>query len=73
MDTCGTGTVCPPYREPTKRSKERQGPTLGGHFTEVYVLSRCPLRESQLYFQIKVYYVAPFTGVLGFFEYFWTK
>ena len=29
---------CPSYRESNKRSKEKQGPTLGVHFTEVSVL-----------------------------------
>ena len=29
---------CPSYRESNKGSKERQGPTLGVYFTEVYVL-----------------------------------
>ena len=28
---------CPPYRESNKGSKERQGPTLSVHFTEVSV------------------------------------
>ena len=38
MDTYGTGTKCPSYRESNKGSQERQGPTLGVHFTEMYVL-----------------------------------
>ena len=29
---------CPSYRESNKGSKERQGPTLSVHFTEVSVL-----------------------------------
>ena len=44
-DTFGTGTEwlfiserCPSYRELNIGSKERQGPTLGVHFTEVSVL-----------------------------------
>ena len=36
-DTFGTGTKCPSYRESNKRSKERQGPTLGVRFIEVSV------------------------------------
>ena len=34
MDTYGTGTKCPSYRESNKGSKERRGPTLGVPFTE---------------------------------------
>ena len=37
-DTFGTSTKRPSYRESNKGSKERQGPTLGVHFTEVSVL-----------------------------------
>ena len=37
-DAFGTSTTCPSYRESNKRSKERQGPTLGVRFTEVSVL-----------------------------------
>ena len=37
-DTFGTGTKCPSYRESSKRSKQRQGPTLSVRFTEVFVL-----------------------------------
>ena len=37
-DTFGTTTKRPSYRESNKGSKERQGPTLGVHFTEVSVL-----------------------------------
>ena len=48
-DTFGTGTKCPSYRESSKGSKERQGPTLSVRFTEVSVLQRCPLRESRLF------------------------
>ena len=36
-DNFGSGTVCPSYKESTKRSKERQGPTLAVRFTEVFV------------------------------------
>ena len=36
-------------KESNKRSKERQGPTLGVPFTEVSILCRCPLRESRPY------------------------
>ena len=40
-DTFGTGLErCPSYRKSNRRSKERQGPTLGVHFTEVSVLWR---------------------------------
>ena len=38
MDTFGTGTMCPSYRESNKGSKEKQGPTVGVRFTEVSVL-----------------------------------
>ena len=37
MDTFGTGTKCPSHSESNKGSKERQGPTLSVHFTEVSV------------------------------------
>ena len=37
MDTFGTGHKCPSYRESDKGSKEKQGPTLSVHFTEVSV------------------------------------
>ena len=37
---------CPSYRQSTRRSKERQGLTLGDRSSEVYVLKRSPLRES---------------------------
>ena len=37
-DTFGTGTKCPSYRESNKRIKEKQGPTLSVHFTEVSIL-----------------------------------
>ena len=39
MDTFGIGSKCPSYIhvEPNKGSKERQGPTLGVHFTEVSI------------------------------------
>ena len=43
-DTFGTGTKCPSYRESNKRSKERQGPTLGLRLIEVSVK-----RESTVY------------------------
>ena len=43
MDTYGTDTKCPSYRESNKGSKERQGPTLGVHFTEESILKRCLL------------------------------
>ena len=37
-DTFGTGLErCPSYRKSNRRSKERQGPTLGVRFTEVSV------------------------------------
>jgi len=34
---------CPSYGESNKGSKERQGPTLGVHFTEESILKRCLL------------------------------
>ena len=39
MDTFGIGSKCASYIhvEPNKGSKERQGPTLGVHFTEVSI------------------------------------
>lgn len=40
---------CPSYRQSTRRSKERRGLTLGDRSSEMYVLKRCPLRESRLY------------------------
>ena len=40
----------PSYRESTKKNKERQGPTLGIHFTEMSHLKRCLLRKSWPYF-----------------------
>ena len=44
---------CPSYRESTKRSKERQGPTLGVHFSEVSIK-----RESIVFiFKIKGYHM----------------
>ena len=43
---------CPSYRKSNKRSKEKQGPTLGVRFTEVSVLQKCPLRESRLYLAV---------------------
>ena len=39
---------CPSYKESNKGNKQRKGSTLGVRFTEVSVLSRCPLRESRL-------------------------
>ena len=36
---------CLSYRESNKGGKERQGPTLGVHFTEVSVLSSRELNE----------------------------
>ena len=36
-DTFRTGTKCPSYKESNKRSKERQGPTLGVRLIEVSV------------------------------------
>ena len=39
MDTFGIGTKrCPSYKESNKKSKERQGPTLGVCFTEESIL-----------------------------------
>ena len=39
MDTFGIGTKwCPSYKESEKKSKERQGPTLGVCFTEKSIL-----------------------------------
>ena len=37
IDTFGTSTKCPSYRESNKRSKERQGPTLTVRFTEMSI------------------------------------
>ena len=37
MDTFGSRTKCPSYRQSNKGSKERQGPTRSVHFTEVSV------------------------------------
>ena len=49
-DTFGTSAEClsqfgrcPSYRESNKGSKGRQGPTLGVHFTELFILQRWPL------------------------------
>ena len=38
---------CPSYTESNKGNKERQGPTLSVRFTEMSVLQRCPLKESE--------------------------
>ena len=37
---------CPSYKESNKRSKERQGPTLGVRFTEVSISEVYVKRES---------------------------
>ena len=37
---------CPSYRESNKRSKERQGPTLGVRFTGVHLIEVPVKRES---------------------------
>ena len=39
---------CPSYRESTKRDKERQGPTLGVHFSEV------SLKRKSIVFILKI-------------------
>ena len=36
--------TCPSYKESNKGSQERQGPTLGVRFTEVYVLQRVKIK-----------------------------
>ena len=48
LDTFGVSTKSPSYRELNKGSIEGQGPTLGVRFTEMSILWRCPLRQSQL-------------------------
>ena len=37
---------CPSYRESNKGSKERQGPTLSVHFTEVSVKRESPVQSN---------------------------
>ena len=73
-------------KESNKRSKERQGPTLGVRFTEVSFLCRCPLRESRLYlrtsprrkfvnlfvFKIVLYYVLAKMSLKLFSYYKWS-
>lgn len=35
--SCTCSTLCPSYRDSTEGSKERQGPTKGVRFSEVFV------------------------------------
>ena len=41
---------CPSYRESNKRSKERQGPTLGVRFTEVFIKRESTVELNVNYF-----------------------
>ena len=53
MDTFGTGTKCPSYRELHKGSKERQGTTLSVRFTEVSVKRESTVLEMVIPLTIK--------------------
>ena len=47
---------CPSYKESNKRSKERQGPTLGVRFTGVSLIEVSVKRESTVYMKTLISY-----------------